>query len=98
MYTILPEADQITDMILCSLSYFVPGEQLAETEIPEVRRKVRVQPLLTSHYQNQKHSAFIWAATWAVSMSQWDGVHKPQLSKKNHNRRGMEPSSVCLPA
>ena len=62
-------ADQITDMILCSLSYFVPGEQLAEMEIPEVRRKVRVQPLLTSHRQNQEHSAFRWEATWAVSMS-----------------------------
>ena len=62
-------ADQMTDMILCSLNYFVPGEKLAGTEIPEGRGQVRVQPLLTSHRQNQKHSAFRSAATWAVSMS-----------------------------
>ena len=36
-YTILPVADQMTDMILCSLNYFVSGEQLAGTEIPEGR-------------------------------------------------------------
>ena len=43
--------DQMTDMILCSLNYFVYGEQLAGTEIPERRGQVRVQPLLTSHRQ-----------------------------------------------
>ena len=42
-------------MILCSLNYFVPGEKLAGTEIPEGRGQVRVQPLLMSHRQNQKH-------------------------------------------
>ena len=59
----------MTDMILCSLNYFVYGEQLAGTEIPERRGQVRVQRLLSSHRQNQKHSAFRWAATWAVSMT-----------------------------
>ena len=62
-------ADQITDMILCSLNYFVSGEQLTGTEIPEGKWQVKVQPLLTSHYQNLKHSAFRWAATWAVLMT-----------------------------
>ena len=61
--------DQITDTILSSLNYFVSGERLAGTEIPEGSGQVRVQPLLTSHRQNQKYSAFRWAVTWAVSMS-----------------------------
>ena len=47
--------DQITDTILFSLNYFVSGELLAGTEIPEGRGQVRVQPLLKSHRQNQKH-------------------------------------------
>ena len=79
--------DQITDIILYSLNYFLSGEQLADTEIPEGRGQVRLHPLLKSHYQNQKHSAFRWEATWAVSVSPRCGetrsqsysVHKLQL-------------------
>ena len=52
-------ADQITDMILCSLNYFVSGEQLTGTEIPEGKWQVKVAAIANvtlSEPENTLHS------------------------------------------
>ena len=85
MYTILPVADQITGRILCSLNYFVSGgETGGDGDPPSEPETLCIQ--MGSDVGGFNDSVVV----------EKQG-HNRTVST-NHNRRGMEPASVCLPA